>query len=123
MKALVQKLYDAQSRLLAVPAGSPTWRAAALALQQTVPAAILAHFLALVSTGHPGVSLVRHGVCTTCHIRVPSALVYALIKPKELHVCDQCSCYLLLPDDEVPPPPTPKATRVHRPANTPELVA
>ncbi len=114
MRALVTQLLEAQSKLLATPPGSAKWRATARSLQQTIPAPILAHFLRAIGAGHPGVALVQHGVCSVCHIRVPSALVPALIKPHDLHLCDQCGSYLLLPENEIPPPHLPPRAAARR---------
>ena len=103
MKGSVALLHEAQKTLLSVPLGAPPWEALGRTLSATVPAPVLSHFLRLVSTGRPGVSLVRRGVCSQCHIRVGLGIAAALRNPENLHLCDHCGCYLLMPDDELPP--------------------
>ena len=73
-------------------------------LRATVPVPVLAHFDRMASWGRKGVALVRHGVCCECHMRVPTATVASLISPHDLYLCESCSCYLLLPTEEIPPP-------------------
>ena len=109
MRPLINKLYEAQRTLQSLPPSSPNRRAVIDGLRDSVPEPILAHFLRLVgNTGH-GVSLVRHGVCSECHIRVPFGLVAALVKPTDVHLCDHCGCYFLLPEEEFPAPEAPTA--------------
>ena len=115
MRQLVEKLLQIQQLAppsRAVPAARQTeFRD----LRATVPVPVLAHFDRLISWGRKGVALVRHGVCSECHMRVPTATVASLISPHDLYLCESCSCYLLLPTEEIPPlpapPPPPKRKR------------
>jgi len=102
MRPLVEKLFAAQNALKSLPPGSPTRTAIVDALRTSVPEPVLAHFLRLVGNGGHGVALVRHGVCSECHIRVPFGLVAALVRPTDLHLCDHCGSYFLLPEEEFP---------------------
>jgi predicted nucleic acid-binding Zn-ribbon protein len=114
MRALIRKLYDAQQMLQHHVPGSPVWADQIDSLRATVPAPLLAHFMRLAGSGSPGVALVRHGVCSACHIRVPSAVVAALAQPKGVHLCNYCGSYLLLPESEIPlrqPAPAPPPPR------------
>jgi predicted nucleic acid-binding Zn-ribbon protein len=101
MRATLQRLYEAQHALRLAPPGSPQWRSITRELADSVPAPVLAHFLRRVANGGRGVALVRHGVCSECHIRVPFSLVSTLASPEGSHVCDYCGSLLLLPDEEL----------------------
>ncbi|MDO8543886.1 MAG: hypothetical protein Q7S40_25870 [Opitutaceae bacterium] len=104
MRKIIELLHAAQATLLKHAPGTAEHRLALQRLRAQIPAPILAHYLRLVEQGRSGVALVRHGVCSSCHIRVASGLVAALVKPEDVHLCDQCGCYLLLPEEEIPPP-------------------
>jgi predicted nucleic acid-binding Zn-ribbon protein len=81
-------------------------------LRETVPATILVRFDRLIARGKKGVATVRHGVCSECHLRIPSGTLASLAYTTEMHVCDNCGRYLFLPEDEplglAPAPATPK---------------
>jgi len=114
MRATILRLYEAQRELLLHDPKSAKRRALLGALQCSVPAPILAHFLRLIANGGRGVATVRHGVCSECHIRVPSSLVAELVKPDEDPVCDYCGRFLLLPAEELPAPPAPVVLNLRR---------
>lgn len=115
MRAYIEKLYQAQGKLRQCSPDSPEWCAIAESLPKSVPPPILAHFLRLAEYGGRGVALVRHGVCSECHIHVPAAVLAALAQPKGVHICDYCGCYLLLPADEPSPSHDPSSMkRAHR---------
>jgi predicted nucleic acid-binding Zn-ribbon protein len=69
-------------------------------LRDQVPAPVLGHFDRLVSRGKRAVAIVRHGVCGECHLRVSSGTLASLAYGADLHLCDHCGRYLLLPADE-----------------------
>jgi hypothetical protein len=115
MKTFLLELLAAQSTLLQQAPASPLRRSVLLHLAEIVPAPVLAHYLRLVERGRTGVAVVRHGVCSGCHLRLPSGQVAALVKSGELHLCESCGSYLLLPpDEETLPTVPPVATRVAR---------
>lgn len=101
MNELIEFLYDAQKDLKRFPQPSPARNAILQNLRAQVPAPLLAHFLRLVERGKPGVTVVRHGVCTGCHLRVASGVAAALAHPKEIHLCDNCGSYLMLAPEEM----------------------
>jgi hypothetical protein len=102
---MMARLFEGQRLLLLPTTGGASRRSITESLRTAVPEPILAHFLRLIGQGRKAVALVRHGVCSECHIRVPSSIVAALVKPKDVHLCEQCGCYLLLPADETPAQP------------------
>jgi len=100
MITFVEKLLSVQSQLKRLPLNSPERAAILKTLSATIPAALLAHFLRLIAQGRNGVTVVRHGVCSGCHLRVASGIVAAMRKPNELHLCENCGSYLLLASEE-----------------------
>ena len=102
MRTLVENLLALQKLMLPASPSSPERQARIAELRKLVPAPVLTHFDRLVTRGRKGVALVRHGVCTECHIRVPVGTLASLITPHDVYLCDSCSCYLLLPSEEVP---------------------
>jgi hypothetical protein len=111
MSPIVDQLFKAQPALLRQSANPAEAGALLNELRKAVPASILTHFLRLVESGRPGVAVVRGGVCSGCHIRVPASLRTALLQPNELSVCDQCGCFLLLADEEKSAARVPLAAR------------
>ena len=69
-------------------------------LRAGVPPSVLAHYLRSLACGRRGVAVVRHGVCGECHLRVPHATVFSLIQPTDLHLCENCGCFLTLDPEE-----------------------
>ena len=110
MKELLQTLADAQTALRHYQSGTPERETVLEDLRKNVPAPVLAHFLRLVGQGRSGVSVVRHGVCGGCHLRVPAGVVASLKKPTDLHLCENCGSYLVLAPEELAAPATATAT-------------
>jgi hypothetical protein len=102
MNSIIETLLAIQPTLMK-PGLTPAERKAAIdKIGATVPEPIAAHFLRCIAIGRRGVALVRHGVCGECHIRVASATVQNLADPTDVHLCESCGCYLLLPPEEIP---------------------
>ena len=102
MNSIIETLLAIQPALMK-PGITPAERQAAInKIGAAVPEPIAAHFLRCIAIGRRGVALVRHGVCGECHIRVASATVQNLADPTDVHLCESCGCYLLLPPDEMP---------------------
>lgn len=116
MKAIVEHMFRVQKLLQ--PGNNPIEEQQAVLrkLRETVPPPILAHYLRLVQNGRNGVAAVRHGVCGECHIRVPSGTLAALARPSDLHLCESCGCYLVLPTEEIARRAVPEAVTAMRPA-------
>jgi hypothetical protein len=111
MKILVESLLALQNLMLPPTPSTPEKEAMITELRKLVPPPVLSHFDRLVVRGKKSVALVRHGVCTECHIRVPVGTLASLITPHDVYLCDSCSCYLLLPVEEVPADLVPARTR------------
>ena len=101
MRMVMKRLHEAQPALLGRRLESPKSVKIIAALQPAVPVAVLAHFLKFIRSGRNGVAVVRHGVCSECHIRVCSSLVTTLTCSPHPHLCEHCGRFLLLPDDEM----------------------
>ena len=69
-------------------------------LRTLVPEPILGHFERLVARGKKGVSIVRLGVCTACHIRVTTGTLVTLAHGTDIQICGSCGRYLHLPEGE-----------------------
>ena len=90
----------------------PEKRALVQSLREKLPAPVVAHLLRSIACGRRGVALVRHGVCSECHIRVPLGTLHSLARPTDLHLCESCGCFLKLDPAEVeiaPAEPVPGA--------------
>jgi predicted nucleic acid-binding Zn-ribbon protein len=90
-------------------------------LRAEIPEPILGHFDRLLARGKKGVSVIRSGVCTECHLRVPVGTLVTLARGVDIQLCGNCGRYLHLPDDELPglktgeKPAPPKSAAVRRP--------
>jgi hypothetical protein len=104
MKTYLPELLAAQTTLLQQPPESPLRRTTLLGLASIVPAPVLAHFLRMVEQGRAGVTIVHHGVCSGCHLRLPSGQVAALAKSDAIHLCENCGSYLVLAPGDTPAP-------------------
>ena len=102
MRTLIENLFTLQKLMLPSAPSTPERQTRIDELRKLVPPPVLTHFDRLVTRGRNSVALVRHGVCSECHIRVPVGTLASLITPHDVYLCDSCSCYLLLPSEEVP---------------------
>lgn len=101
MRSIVQVMLNAQRTLLRASATAPEHQALLADLRQQVHDPVLAHYLRRVEQGSKGVAEVRNGICSGCHMRLPSGVLGALMKPHDLLLCETCGAYLYLPDEEV----------------------
>lgn len=102
MKTVIESLLRAQPLLRSGNWDGTEQQAILKGLRSRIPAQILAHYLRALESDRSGVALVRHGVCGDCHIRVPAATVANLSDYKDVHLCENCGCYLMLSPDEAP---------------------
>ena len=104
MNTIVENLHALQQVLLQKSPVTAERRARIRELRENVPVSILGHFDRLIAQGRNGVALVRHGVCGECHLRVSFGTAASLLQPKDVYLCENCGCYLLLAPDEVTAP-------------------
>ncbi len=65
-----------------------------------VPTPVLAHFDRMAARGKKGVAVVRHGVCTACHMQITTGKLSNLAAGSDICLCDNCGRYLYLPEAE-----------------------
>jgi predicted nucleic acid-binding Zn-ribbon protein len=75
-------------------------QAAIAALRQKIPSLVLKNYERLTDRGKKGVALVRHHVCTGCHMSIPIGDILTLVSGETFQMCDNCGRYLYLPVDE-----------------------
>lgn len=100
MNPYIENLAALQQLIESAPAPTAKQQQAMQALRAKVPAPILAHFDRNVAKGRKGVSLVRHGVCSGCHLKVAVGTVATLENTPHLVLCENCGSYLHIALDE-----------------------
>jgi predicted nucleic acid-binding Zn-ribbon protein len=85
-------------------------------LRAEIPEPVLGHFDRLLARGKKGVSVIRNGVCTECHLRVPIGTLVTLARGADIQLCGNCGRYLHLPDEELPFLKTAEKPAVVKPA-------
>ena len=92
-------------------------KAQAARLEKKIPPPLLAHFSRQLACDRHGVGLLRNGICSACHIKVPSVTVDDLRRTDDVVLCENCGCYLAPPPEaeavakEPVPVPTPAVRR------------
>ena len=70
------------------------------ALRAQIPNSYLKSFDRFVARGRKPVSIVRHGVCSECHIRIAIGTMGSLAFGHGLQQCGNCGRFLYVPEDE-----------------------
>jgi predicted nucleic acid-binding Zn-ribbon protein len=70
------------------------------ALRKAIPNPLLDHYDRLQVRGKKGVAILRNGVCTECHMRVPIGTLVTLAHGQDVQLCGNCGRYLYLPVGE-----------------------
>jgi predicted nucleic acid-binding Zn-ribbon protein len=118
MKAIIEQLFELQQAEAVQSPNSAETQQRIESLRRSIPEPILGHYNRLRARGKSGVSLMRGGVCTGCHMKLASGVVAAVIRGDDINICDSCGRYLKLePQAPAPPPPPPKprSTRGRKP--------
>ncbi len=117
MRVLMENLMALQTLELTRKAGKDEETAR---LRKLIPDPILAHYDRLMVRGKKGVSVLRRGVCSECHIRVPTGTLVTLAKGVDIQLCGSCGRYLYLSEEELaavtPQPAPPRRARKTREA-------
>lgn len=66
-------------------------------LRSILPASILAHHDRMMQRGKPSIAPVKNGICSACHLSLPSGHLARLQSTQDLEVCDHCGTFLYLP--------------------------
>lgn len=92
-------------------------------LRKSIPAQFLQHYDRLRARGKKGVAMVRHGVCSQCHMQVAVGLLASLRHEDALYRCQTCGAFLCLAPEPPPvmemPPRAVKPGRRGRPRKNP----
>ena len=100
MKTIIEQLFNLQRIEMGPSPDSPDNQKASQRMRKGIPDPILAHYDRLLARGKAGVALVRHGVCTTCHMKLATGLCAELFHAEDIRICDTCGRYLLLAPEE-----------------------
>ncbi len=108
MNNVIEHLYRLQQLEMGDGIASPENAAEIKRLRELIPPQIQGHYDRLRARGKKGVSMVRGGVCTECHMKLASGLNAECLRAEDIMICDSCSRYLLADKEE----PIPQATPV-----------
>lgn len=114
MKKVMEPLLALQALELGPAPEKPENAAEIIRLRQLVPPQILGHYDRLMVRGKKGVSVVKNGVCTECHMRLASGAHSQLLRQEDVMICETCGRYLVPSNEPVPeaaPAEAPKKTR------------
>ncbi|MBI2927046.1 MAG: hypothetical protein HYY24_15230 [Verrucomicrobia bacterium] len=100
MNAVMDHLLALQQLELQQVKADPEREKQVLALRAKIPGPVLTHFDRMLARGKKGVAVLRHGVCSGCHLQVPVSVTGALAFGQDVQLCDNCGRYLYLPADE-----------------------
>ncbi len=115
MKHVIELLLDLQELEMGPAPEAPPHAAEITRLRQLIPPQIIGHYDRLRARDKKGVSLVRNGVCTECHMRLASGINAELLRAEDIMICDSCGRYLLAAKDEAAPVPEPELAAAEKP--------
>lgn len=73
-------------------------------LRSILPAFILGHHDRKLQRGKPSIVPVFNGVCSACHLSLPSGHAARLQSSQDLEVCDNCGTFIFLGAGTTPAP-------------------
>jgi predicted nucleic acid-binding Zn-ribbon protein len=114
MKNIIENLLKLQSHEFSGATG-PAAKKRLAELRTPISPPILAHYDRLVARGKKGVAVIRHQVCSECHVQVPRNTVLILMHGDDIQICENCGRYLCLPEHVNPAQP-PKKNKKAEPA-------
>jgi predicted nucleic acid-binding Zn-ribbon protein len=114
MKNIIENLLKLQSHEFSGATG-PAAKKRLAELRTPIPPPILAHYDRLVARGKKGFAVIRHQVCSECHVQVPRNTVLILMHGDDIQICENCGRYLCLPEHVNPAQP-PKKNKKAEPA-------
>ena len=111
MKKVMEPLLALQTLELG-PAPENAENAAQIArLRQIIPTQIIGHYDRLMARGKKGLALVRHHVCSECHMSLSSGAHAQLLRGEDVMICESCGRYLYpAPEALAPESPTTPST-------------
>ena len=119
MKNVIELLLNLQNLEMGPATASPHKDTEIARLRQEIPAQIMGHYDRLRARDKKGVSVVRNGVCSECHMRLASGIYAEVVRAEDILICDSCGRYLVLTKEallpvEPHPSPEPKIIRKRR---------
>jgi predicted nucleic acid-binding Zn-ribbon protein len=109
MKILLENLLKLQALETAETTSAATEREIA-ELRAQIPLPVLGHFDRQLTRGKKGAAPIRRQVCSACHVQVPRGVEIILMRGEDVQLCENCGCYLALPEPSAATPP-PKAVK------------
>ena len=120
LRQLIQLNRLEDEYVLAQASGRSTLNSQALmeSLRANMPLAVLTHHDRLRSRGRKSIAAVRNGVCSGCHMNLPTGSLAEIKRQSTLVKCDTCARFLFVaaepPEPPLPaklPPPPKRAKR------------
>jgi len=71
-------------------------------LRSIIPAFILGHHDRKIQMGKASIVAVVNGVCSACHLSLPSGHAARLRSSQDLEVCDNCGAFIYLEPGSIP---------------------
>jgi predicted nucleic acid-binding Zn-ribbon protein len=110
MKNVIEILVELQNIEMGPSPDSTANKTEVKRLKQSIPAQILAHYDRLLVRGKKGVALVKHGVCSECHMALASGTHAQLLRAEDIVICGSCGRYLWAISEEPAAPPVAPAS-------------
>jgi hypothetical protein len=113
IQALVElAALDAQADALS----AETYRNRRAAKRRRASRALLDRYEQLVETSrHPAIVAIENGVCSGCHVRLPTMVAYRARHTAAIHICPHCRRMLYAPEMLEPRRPTEVDAEHHAP--------
>jgi uncharacterized protein len=83
-------------------------------LRANMPLAVLSHHDRLRSRGRQSIAKIRHGVCSGCHMSLPTGMQAELQRQTTLLKCETCGRFIFPAEESVAPEPSAKVSRSPR---------
>ncbi|MCE0484638.1 MAG: hypothetical protein LV479_10425 [Methylacidiphilales bacterium] len=71
-------------------------------IRKRIPKPVLDHFDRMRLRGRKPIAVVRHAVCTACHLQIPKSHILQMRRSGEIDVCDNCGTFIYLEKAEYP---------------------
>jgi predicted nucleic acid-binding Zn-ribbon protein len=104
MKNVIYQLLELQQLELGITKFEGDTKKEIQRLRNLIPPQVIGHYDRMMAKGKKGVSVVRHKVCTECHMALASGVYAKLVRGDDIVICDTCGRYLIyLPEDQPEP--------------------
>jgi len=86
---------------------SPADKETITQLRAQIPEPILGHYDRMRVRDKKAVAIVRHKVCSACHMGIPIGTITVLMRGTDIQLCGNCGRYLHLPEENAAATPAP----------------